>query len=83
MTHIIIPGRAVRGRCRVCKQPFFDTDADAVIGRHMAECGQQHYEATFADRRKLDFLKAQDPELETWMRDEFRKGRLKPSTDPV
>jgi hypothetical protein len=80
VTHIIVPGREVRGRCRVCRQPFFDGDSDFIVARHMQKCGQEFYERTHPQRSAIDrFLEEQDPEWGAYV----RSGRHKPSTKPV
>lgn len=77
----IILKRTPRGGCRICGTTFFDSDSDVVIGRHMARCGQAHYEKTHPDREGLVFLKSWDPEYADWLKTAYRQGRVKPSTE--
>lgn len=80
MTGIIVPGKTVTGRCRVCRKPFFAADSELVMVKHMQSCGQEHFERTHAQRSGIqEFLREQDPE---WG-DYVRSGRYKPSTKPV
>jgi hypothetical protein len=81
MTHIIIPGKTPIGKCRICRTPFFSGDSERVIARHMAACGQEHYEKTHGMRSRLDFLKSQDPEYSAYVEKAYRQGKLKPSTE--
>lgn len=79
----VILRRSPRGFCRICKHVWYDTDADSVIADHNRQCAQAHYEQSKPQRDKLAFLDAQDPELQDWVEDEYRKGKLKPSTERV
>lgn len=80
MTNIILK-RTPRGRCRICKHVWYDSDADTAIRDHNNTCAQAFVEARGPD--KLAFLKPQDPELQDWVTREYKAGRLKPSTERV
>jgi hypothetical protein len=77
----LILRRTPRGLCRICKEPFYDTDSDAVIARHNQKCAQAYVEARGPD--KLAFLDSADPELQEYVTKEYKAGRLKPSTERI
>jgi hypothetical protein len=82
MTNLILR-RTPRGFCRICKEPFYDTDSDRVLAEHNDLCAQEYYERMKPGRDKLALLDPVDPERQAWVEGEYAAGRLKPSTDRV
>lgn len=84
---LILPGadtRPIVGQCRVCKTKWREGVPERVMARHMQKCAQEHWETVMKPQRdKLKFLEPWDPEYDEWYRAAYKRGEIKPSTDPV
>lgn len=80
---LIIPGmRTPRYKCRVCQHVFFDGE-ERAFAKHTRRCAEEYHVAQIPERARLDFLKPWDPEYAEWLKEAYKRGEVKPSTEPV